>query len=115
MSNQKLKVIEEFKEIIDAKMDRRYFLKCSAFLGGSLAASHFLVRYVEAAARGKRGLGRPGRGGCLHPISAGESDLLGLPAMQHPMRHQGQDRGRPGGQDRRQSLQPLDHDSPDRL
>ena len=31
-------------------MDRRYFLKCSAFLGGSLAASHFLVRYVEAAA-----------------------------------------------------------------
>ena len=52
MSNQKLKVIEEFREIIDAKMDRRYFLKCSAFLGGSLAASHFLVRYVEAAAGG---------------------------------------------------------------
>lgn len=52
MSNQKLKVIEEFKEIIDAKMDRRYFLKCSAFLGGSLAASNFLVRYAEAAAGG---------------------------------------------------------------
>ena len=52
MSNQKLKVVEEFKEIIDAKMDRRYFLKCSAFLGGSLAASNFLVRYVDAAAAG---------------------------------------------------------------
>ena len=52
MSNQKLKVVEEFREIIDAKMDRRYFLKCSAFLGGSLAASNFLGRYAEAAAAG---------------------------------------------------------------
>ena len=69
MSNQKLKVIEEFQEIVDVKMDRRYFLKCSAFLGGSLAASHYLVRYVEAAARRSGGLGRPGRGGCLHSIS----------------------------------------------
>jgi len=49
MSNQKLKVVEEFKEIIDAKIDRRYFLKCTAFLGGSLLANHYLARFALAA------------------------------------------------------------------
>ena len=50
MSNQKLKVIEEFREIIDAKVDRRYFLKCTAFLGGSLLANQYLARFAQAAA-----------------------------------------------------------------
>jgi anaerobic selenocysteine-containing dehydrogenase len=49
MSNQTPKIVEQVKEIIDAKMDRRYFLKCTAFLGGSLAASHFLARFALAA------------------------------------------------------------------
>ena len=52
MSNQKLKVIEEFQEIIDAKMDRRDFLKCSALLGGSLAASRYLVAVRRSRGRG---------------------------------------------------------------
>ena len=30
-------------------MDRRYFLKCSAFLGGSLAAAPYLARFAQAA------------------------------------------------------------------
>ncbi len=34
---------------IDAKMDRRRFLKCSALLGGSLAASHYLFQFAQAA------------------------------------------------------------------
>ena len=36
MSNKKLNILKDFREIIDARMDRRYFLKCSALLGGSL-------------------------------------------------------------------------------
>ncbi len=36
----------------DARMDRRDFLKCSAFLGCTLAASGGLVRVLEAAAGG---------------------------------------------------------------
>ena len=49
----------------------------------------------------------------LYPLPAGEPDLLRLPAVQHQLRHQGEDRGRPGGQDRRQPLQSLDHDAAD--
>ncbi len=43
----------EMAQLLEAKIDRRYFLKCSALLGGSLAASHYLARYVEAAAGGQ--------------------------------------------------------------
>jgi len=50
MSDKKPNVVEDLRHIIDARMDRRYFLKCTAFLGGSLAASHFLSRFAQAAA-----------------------------------------------------------------
>ncbi len=43
----------EIGQFLESKIDRRYFLKCSAFLGGSLAASHYLARFVEAAAGGQ--------------------------------------------------------------
>src|SRR4030042_4433617 len=36
-------------DIFDAKVDRRQFVKCSALLGGSLAASHYLARFAAAA------------------------------------------------------------------
>lgn len=36
-------------EVLDTKMDRRGFVKCSAFLGGSLAAATFLSRFSQAA------------------------------------------------------------------
>jgi tetrathionate reductase subunit A len=52
MSSQKPNVIDELREIVDVHMDRRYFLKCSAFLGGSLAASHYLLRFAQAAGGG---------------------------------------------------------------
>src|SRR5665647_482995 len=49
MSNKKLKALEELQEVFDVNMDRRYFLKCSAFLGGSLVATHYLARFAQAA------------------------------------------------------------------
>jgi len=36
-------------EILDTKMDRRGFVKCSAFLGGSLVAATYLGRFAQAA------------------------------------------------------------------
>lgn len=39
-----------FLDLVDKKIDRRGFLKCSAFLGGSLAASHYLLRSADAEA-----------------------------------------------------------------
>jgi len=52
MSNKKSNAIDEFREIVDARMDRRYFLKCTAFLGGSLLAGHYLARFAQAAGGG---------------------------------------------------------------
>jgi tetrathionate reductase subunit A len=49
MSNEKLNILKDFRQIIDARMDRRYFLKCSAFLGGSLAVAPYLARFAQAA------------------------------------------------------------------
>ena len=48
MSEKKSHELHPLKEIIDARMDRRYFLKCTAFLGGSLLASHYLAHFVDA-------------------------------------------------------------------
>ena len=48
MSNTRLNPIREIKEMIDTRMDRRGFVKCSALLGGSLAASHYLARAAQA-------------------------------------------------------------------
>jgi anaerobic selenocysteine-containing dehydrogenase len=48
MSN---KLAEGARKILDIKVDRRGFVKCSAFLGGSLMAGHYLARFAEAAAR----------------------------------------------------------------
>ncbi len=50
MSKEKTSGAKELRDIIDAKMDRRYFLKCTAFLGGSLMATHYLARFAQAAA-----------------------------------------------------------------
>ncbi len=36
-------------EVLDTKMNRRQFVKCSAFLGGSLAAATYLGRFAQAA------------------------------------------------------------------
>ncbi|MEW6386349.1 MAG: molybdopterin-dependent oxidoreductase [Thermodesulfobacteriota bacterium] len=36
-------------DVFEAKVDRRQFVKCSALLGGSLAASHYLARFAAAA------------------------------------------------------------------
>jgi anaerobic selenocysteine-containing dehydrogenase len=49
MSKKQTSVAQELRDIIDVSMDRRYFLKCSAFLGGSLLASHYLGRFAQAA------------------------------------------------------------------
>lgn len=49
MSKQNTAGAAELREIIDTKMDRRYFLKCTAFLGGSLLATHYLGRLAQAA------------------------------------------------------------------
>jgi anaerobic selenocysteine-containing dehydrogenase len=49
MSKEQTSVAQELREIIDVSMDRRYFLKCSAFLGGSLMATHYLGRFAQAA------------------------------------------------------------------
>ena len=43
----------EVMELFDGRMDRRDFIKCSALLGGSLAASCYLIRFAEAAAAGQ--------------------------------------------------------------
>lgn len=51
MSNKKPKGLEELQEIFDVNMDRRYFLKCTAFLGGSLLASQYLARFAQAAGK----------------------------------------------------------------
>jgi anaerobic selenocysteine-containing dehydrogenase len=50
MSKKKSTGANELRDIIDVKMDRRYFLKCSAFLGGSLLATHYLGRFAQATA-----------------------------------------------------------------
>jgi len=52
MSRNKTPEAQKMQEFIDTKMDRRYFLKCSAFLGGSLMATHYLARFAQAAAAG---------------------------------------------------------------
>ncbi len=49
MSREKISEAAELRDVIDAKMDRRYFLKCTAFLGGSLMATHYLGRFAQAA------------------------------------------------------------------
>ena len=48
MSKTKLNPIEDMRGIIGTKLDRRGFIKCSALLGGSLAASHYLTRAALA-------------------------------------------------------------------
>ena len=54
MSNQADKIpAGEGFPLLNDKMDRRHFLKCSALLGGSLAVSHYLVRFALAS-QGKR-------------------------------------------------------------
>ncbi len=40
---------EGILKALDTKMDRRGFVKCSAFLGGSLAAATYLGRFAQAA------------------------------------------------------------------
>jgi tetrathionate reductase subunit A len=40
---------EAILKALDTKMDRRGFVKCSAFLGGSLAAATYLGRFAQAA------------------------------------------------------------------
>jgi tetrathionate reductase subunit A len=39
----------EIFQFFGGKMDRRQFVKCSALLGGSLAASSYLIRFLEAS------------------------------------------------------------------
>ncbi len=48
MSKTSTNPLQGIKEIIDTKMNRRSFIKCSALLGGSLAASHYLARAAMA-------------------------------------------------------------------
>ncbi len=48
MSKTNTNPTQEMRELIEAKIDRRGFLKCSALLGGSLAASHYLARAAQA-------------------------------------------------------------------
>jgi len=43
------KDMNKIMEVINKKMDRRGFVKCSALLGGSLAAATYLARFAEAA------------------------------------------------------------------
>ena len=50
MSEKQTSGAKELLDIVDAKMDRRYFLKCTAFLGGSLMATHYLGHFAQAAA-----------------------------------------------------------------
>jgi len=42
---------QELLDLVNAKVDRRGFLKCSALLGGSLTAATFLSRFAEATAK----------------------------------------------------------------
>ncbi len=43
------KNVNKIMEVINKKIDRRGFIKCSALLGGSLAAATYLARFAEAA------------------------------------------------------------------
>jgi tetrathionate reductase subunit A len=43
------KDMNKIMNVINQKMDRRGFIKCSALLGGSLAAASYLARFAEAA------------------------------------------------------------------
>lgn len=45
------KKTQELLDLVNAKVDRRSFLKCSALLGGSLAAAGILSRFAEASAK----------------------------------------------------------------
>ena len=42
---------QELLDLVNAEVDRRGFLKCSALLGGSLTAATFLSRFAEATAK----------------------------------------------------------------
>jgi tetrathionate reductase subunit A len=54
MSNRKQdKSQTETTDLFNEHMDRRDFIKCSALLGGSLAASCYLARFAQAAATGQ--------------------------------------------------------------